>query len=243
MPKTRKPFEFKNFTVFQENVSLPVTTDACIFGAIVDFDNPQNILDMGSGTGLLMLMQHQKYPQAIIKGIDLHPESVDTSNRNFQFNHVNHLLSAEVQNWWHYKPEILFDGIVCNPPFFENHLPSQNPLKKQARHTNGYALKTLVSLVSNWLSNEGSFYMLAPYTTIENIQNEWDVSSSDLHLNQQISIRSFRQSNPHLNVLKFSRNKYINSLTNDIVVYESASVFTESTRNLLTPFLLDRALK
>ena len=64
--KKRRPFELKHFTITQEKVSLPVTTNACIFGALTQFDNPHTLLDVGCGSGLLMFMMHQKYPNAQI---------------------------------------------------------------------------------------------------------------------------------------------------------------------------------
>ena len=65
----RKPFEFKNFIIHQESVSLPVNTDSVLFGALTNFNKPTNIYDMGTGTGLLMFMMSQKYPNSNITSV------------------------------------------------------------------------------------------------------------------------------------------------------------------------------
>lgn len=67
----RKPFAFKQFTVTQETVTLAVTTDACLFGASIELGSAATVLDLGTGTGLLLLMLAQRYPQLQGFGLEL----------------------------------------------------------------------------------------------------------------------------------------------------------------------------
>ena len=55
-------FQFKQFIIHQEFCALKVCTDASIFGAWFAAKVPDyaSILDIGSGTGLLMMMLAQK---------------------------------------------------------------------------------------------------------------------------------------------------------------------------------------
>ena len=67
----RKPFAFKQFTVAQETVTLAVTTDACLFGASIELGSAATVLDLGTGTGLVLLMLAQRYPQVQGFGLEL----------------------------------------------------------------------------------------------------------------------------------------------------------------------------
>src|SRR6266700_4256744 len=55
-------FQFKQFTIHQDQCVMKVCTDACILGAWFAAKVPDHstILDIGGGTGLLMMMMAQR---------------------------------------------------------------------------------------------------------------------------------------------------------------------------------------
>src|ERR1700751_1205435 len=65
-------FQFKQFTIYQDQCAMKVCTDACILGAWFSQKAPSyaRMLDIGSGTGLLMLMLAQRH-KGEIRGIEL----------------------------------------------------------------------------------------------------------------------------------------------------------------------------
>ena len=47
-------FQFKQFTIYQEKAQMRVGTDSIILGSVIKIKNKyKNILDVGTGTGLL----------------------------------------------------------------------------------------------------------------------------------------------------------------------------------------------
>src|SRR5690348_5893909 len=76
-------FKFKQFTIFQDQSTMKVSTDSCIFGAWFAAKMPEyaTALDIGSGTGLLMLMLAQK-SHGEIHGIELDLGSYKQSKSN-----------------------------------------------------------------------------------------------------------------------------------------------------------------
>jgi tRNA1Val (adenine37-N6)-methyltransferase len=158
----RKPFAMKQFSVDQSEVALPVTSDACVFGALAEFQHATQILDIGSGSGVLSLMMAQKFPSAQIQGIDIHLASVEQARKNGIKSPFADRVSFSHDNILDFEPLATIDGIICNPPFFENHLPSTDETRRLARHTQTLTLATLTARCARLLQPRGELLLLLP---------------------------------------------------------------------------------
>lgn len=161
-------FQFKQFKVEQAQCAMKVTTDASVFGAWVaeqlrkQGDRPVNILDIGTGTGLLSLMLAQALPKARIIGVEIDPEAAAEATRNVQ------------NSPWHDRIEIrradilddslphTFDHIVSNPPFYEQDLTGPDNRKNQAFHQSSLSFESWIRCLDRDLSEEGNFFVLLP---------------------------------------------------------------------------------
>src|ERR1700736_6230070 len=78
-------FQFKQFVIQQDQCAMKVCTDACILGAWFAEKTPSYslVLDIGSGTGLLMLMLAQKH-KGEIHGIELEQSCFNQLRDNIQ---------------------------------------------------------------------------------------------------------------------------------------------------------------
>lgn len=156
-------FHFKQFTIQQLHSAMKVTEVAAIFGAWLSQKlNCSRILDVGSGTGLLSFMIAQKKNECIIKGIDIHLPSVEESNINLQtllFPHHIEFLQQDINT---FSSSILFDAIICNPPFFENQLKSYSQEKKIAWHSSNFSLENLFIKSHTLLNEYGLLAILIP---------------------------------------------------------------------------------
>jgi len=119
-------FQFKQFSIYQENSGMKLTADAVLFGAWT-FTNykAERILDIGCGTGILSLIAAQK-TSAIITAIDIDDGAIKDTNTNINEtpwqNRIN-VIHSSIQNFTRIN-SLGFDLIVSNPPFYEHSLDS-----------------------------------------------------------------------------------------------------------------------
>ena len=77
-------FSFKQFSVSQTKSSMKVNTDGVLLGAWAKI-NPldRQILDIGTGTGVIALMMAQRAPESFIMAVEIDKESSLEAERNF----------------------------------------------------------------------------------------------------------------------------------------------------------------
>ena len=80
-------------------------------------DNPpKRILDLGTGTGCILIALLSEFPDATGMGIDLSDEAVETAKYNAKQNHVGERAAFSKGNWAESLGES-FDLVVSNPPY------------------------------------------------------------------------------------------------------------------------------
>lgn len=238
MNKPRKPFTFKQFTIHQNNASLPVTTDACLLGAIAQFENPKNILDMGTGTGLLLHFMSQKYPNATLTGIDIHSDSIECAKSNLELNHIAHKTTLINGNFFDPNVSYLntqFDAIISNPPFFENQLKSVDLVKSKARHFDNGDMFQFFDQIDRLLSLNGTAYIMTPPTV-----NYSELTQKLFPRKTTLVFDSLNKS-AHIQIVELTRKKE-NASIEKIFIRESNKSYTKEFCHIMTPYYLDRAL-
>ena len=167
---------------------MKVSTDACLFGAIVDISHSQNILDIGTGTGLLALMAAQR-SQAAIDAVELDNSAAEQARKNMQESPWSHRLTvvpASIQSFTE-NTDKLYDCILCNPPFFTDHTASPCPLRHQARHNDSLSFEELAGCAKKLLDERGQFHVLLPTSEQERFVEA--SQGKELFLKRNISVR------------------------------------------------------
>ena len=75
-------FKFKQFTIIQEQSAMKVGTDGVLLGSWVACKNPNQILDVGCGTGLISLMLAQRTLDSKITGIEIDQKASEEARLN-----------------------------------------------------------------------------------------------------------------------------------------------------------------
>lgn len=84
-----KSFKFKQFEIQQSAGVFRVGTDGVLLGALANVDFAENILEVGTGTGLITLMLAQRNLTANFFGVEINAEAVNLTKLNFDNSPLN----------------------------------------------------------------------------------------------------------------------------------------------------------
>jgi tRNA1Val (adenine37-N6)-methyltransferase len=159
-------FRFREFSVRQTNAAMKVGTDAMLLGSLCRFISPLRILDIGTGTGVLSLMVAQRFQPDTITAIEIEPSAATDAAFNFSqanFTTCFELIEQDIRNW---DTDTLYDGIISNPPFFEQSSKSGSHQRNLARHTDDLPFDDLVRIGARLLSPQGVFWIIVPTASL-----------------------------------------------------------------------------
>jgi tRNA1Val (adenine37-N6)-methyltransferase len=156
-------FQFKQFTIQQENAAMKVGTDGVLLGAWADTNNIHSVLDIGTGTGLIALMMAQR-SEATITAIEIEENAFKDTSLNIQDSPWSERIKVVHLSFQEYlkNNNHLFDCVVCNPPYFINSIKSKTESRTIARHNDQLPFEALLEGVSRILNKEGRFNVVLP---------------------------------------------------------------------------------
>src|SRR4030095_14098823 len=169
-------FQFKQFTIHQEHCAMKVTTDACLFGAWVARESndqkvkSENVLDIGTGTGLLSLMYAQKNTLANIDAIEIDEHACNQAQENVATSPFSKRIKVIHDDVKMFASSKKYDCIISNPPFYEEEILSGDERKNIAHHHSGLLFEQLLNIIKGNLSPSGTFYLLLPFKRTEEMK-------------------------------------------------------------------------
>lgn len=167
-------FLFKQFKILQDKCAMKVGTDSVALGAWVKSESPKEILDIGTGTGIIALMMAQKYPSSHITAIEIDTLATEQAIENVKITPWKdriEILNISFQEYAS-KSNKKFDIIVTNPPYFNDSLKNPDCRKKIARHTDTLTYHELITNSSKLLTEQGELFMIIPTTSLSTIDEE-----------------------------------------------------------------------
>jgi len=236
MPNTY--FQFKQFKINQDQCAMKVCTDACILGAWFAQKTPawSHVLDIGSGTGLLMLMLAQKH-KGEIRGIELDLAAYRQLRDNIGQSPWSGMLKAFPGDVRSFSFPGKFDFIITNPPFFEGDLPSASETSILAKHSKELTLGELLTVIDANLTPEGSFGILLPYHRTGWFA-EQAVVRYGFFLRESLMVRQTPGHGFFRSILYFSRHREASVPTNELTIQNSEGGYTADFVELMKDYYL-----
>ena len=194
-----KPFSFKQFNIQQTKDVFRVGTDGVLLGALASVGAVSNVLEVGTGTGLISLMLAQRNSSAQFLGIDINEEATNLTKINFENSPFFSRLKNIHQDFKSFTIAEKFDLIVSNPPYFEE---SSSEKDKIARQTVELNFAQLITKSANLLSENGMFSVIIPVE----VGNDFiEIAlENNLFLCRKINIKGILHSKVKRLILEFS---------------------------------------
>ncbi len=233
-------FRFKKFTIQQSKCAMKVGTDGVLLGAWVSVKNCHNILDVGTGTGLIALMLAQR-SNAIVDGIDIDGDAVIQATENASSSPFKDRVNIYHLSFDDYSATTkqLYDLIVSNPPYFKQSLKSPDNKRTIARHTDNLSFTELIENGKSLLTSDGRIAFILP------AKQEKELIDC-LHANQMKMIRKtvvFPTPNaqPKRLLVEISKIMDLTCEEDELIIEKSRHVYTDDYTDLTAGFYLSKS--
>ncbi|MDB5023428.1 MAG: methyltransferase [Mucilaginibacter sp.] len=229
-------FRFKQFSVDQSGCAMKINTDGVLLGALAEVDRPGNMLDIGTGTGVIALMLAQRFNDAQIDAVEIDSTAAQTAERNFEnssFSERLHVYPLGFEEFFEQYPDKRYDLIVSNPPFFINSLKSPKANKELAKHTDEDFFKRLIRGLSMHLAVNGLGYLILPLDTAELAKNI--ALENGLFVRKTLDVYSYKDSAPHRQILALSSDT-TKTPGDQFVIYDGPKMYSKRYEESLKDF-------
>lgn len=218
-------FQFQQFSISQQRCAMKVGTDGTLLGAWARITCQQDIkmpkiLDIGTGTGLIALMMAQRYPESVVKAIDIDTGAAIQAQENVAVSPFAARIEVIQADAATFEFEERFDAIVCNPPYFQADSSVESPVlqRRIARQTHTIDFHTLVNVVKRLLKPDGLFSVIIPAESYGLMASE--AMSVGLYVSRLCCVRTTPRKIPKRVLIEFSQT-FANELDTTEGIIES----------------------
>jgi tRNA1Val (adenine37-N6)-methyltransferase len=231
-------FNFKQFTIQQEQSAFKVGTDGVLLGACAELSEAKKILDIGTGTGLIAIMAAQRCNAEII-AIEPDKKSFCQASENInvcKWKSRIYIENTDFHNYYNCN-NVKFDIILTNPPFFRDSLRNPEGEKSATRHSESLTSFEILEGAAKLLTKEGSLQLILPY--VEGNIFIAEAIDFGFFCNRIIKIKPYPEADIKRLILLFERGKKL--VTEKFLTIETGvrHRYTEEYKEVTKDFYLN----
>ncbi|HEY2727140.1 MAG TPA: hypothetical protein VGI61_08210, partial [Parafilimonas sp.] len=129
-----------------------------------------------------------------------------------------------------------YDVIICNPPFYENDLKSEDQQRSLAMHSDALSLEELISIVDLLLEIDGSFFCLLPFHRAKYFEQL--LLKNKLCLKEKVFIKQTPTHNYFRTIFYVDRNATA-SHQSEIIIMDEENEYSVRFKELLRDYYLN----
>ena len=232
-------FQFKQFSLEQDQCAMKIGTDGVLLGAWAPIEHiPNQILDIGTGTGIIALMLAQRSNATQIDALEIEENAYEQATDNFENSPWNDRLfcfHAGLDEFMD-EPEDEYDLIVSNPPFYSEDYKTNNEQRDLARFQDALPFEDLIEAADLLLSENGVLAVIIPFKEEERflaLANEFE-----LYPIQITHVKGTPTTEIKRSLLALSRNNIETPTINELVIEIGRHEYTPEYIALTKAFYL-----
>lgn len=171
-----KGFQFKQFSIEDNGCGMPVSTDGVLLGTWANVAEDDDVLDIGTGTGLLSLMLAQRALGARIMAVDIDQHAAETAALNAAASPWANRITVAQQDVTEWDISARFSTIICNPPYFNSGEQANDARRATARHTDTLSHAMLLKVINARLLPTGQAHLILPSVEADKL-----IASAEAH--------------------------------------------------------------
>jgi tRNA1Val (adenine37-N6)-methyltransferase len=158
--------EYKGLNIIQKKDGFCFGIDAVLLSDFAkEIRNNSNVLDLGTGTGILSILLSAKTNLNKIYGIELQKDIANMASRSVKLNNLENkieIINMDINDLDKKFNINYFDSIVTNPPYKNKNTgkTNDNEYKFISRHETTAELSDFIKISFKLLKDKGTFYMV-----------------------------------------------------------------------------------
>jgi len=153
--------------IYQPLDGYRFSIDAVALANSIKPSKHEQILDLGTGCGVIPIILAHTYPDITLIGVEIQKELVDLANHNITINNFNHrikIIHTDMKNLKGNGFCTPITRVICNPPYWTLQSGRMNPNEQRAiaRHEIHATLNDIVETARRILPTSGHLHMVYP---------------------------------------------------------------------------------
>lgn len=202
--------EFKGLKIIQKNNGFCFGIDSVLLSDFAkEIKNNSNVIDLGTGTGILSILLSGKTNLKKIYGIEIQKDIANMAQRSVKLNKLEdkiEIINTDIKKLRDIFEINTFDSIVTNPPYKNQDTGkvNENEYKYISKHETTANLSDFIKISVQLLKDKGSFYMVhRPERLIDII---YELRSHKLEPKNIKFVHSNKEKEPKLVLIKAVKN-------------------------------------
>ncbi len=227
-----------NMKIIQPQKGYRFSIDSILIAFFADLQGVKQVVDLGTGSGVIPLLLSYRNPYINITGVELLDTVVQRANRNIMLNGLSRrikILEADIKNLQQLLPPGGFDLVVSNPPFWKKGegRVSKNQEQAVARHELHIDLPHIIKTARYLLQTSGKLCMIHRADRLEEIIRY--LGENQLNRVKTRMVHAFKDKPANLVLIEAQNSVLKESMEiMPLVIYQKRGVYSEEIQKIYT---------